>query len=171
MINKERTKNFIKKSKEIHDDKYDYLLVDYVNNRTKVKIICKEHGIFEQTPKGHLKNQGCPKCGIIKRSLSKTKTKDEFIKQSNNVHNYKYDYSLIDYKNIKTKIKIICLKHGIFEQRPSRHLLGDGCPKCSSNFKKTQDEFIIISKEIHGDKYNYSLVNYVNNSTKVKINC
>ena len=83
MINKERTKNFIKKSKEIHDNKYDYLLVDYVNNRTKVKIICKEHGIFEQTPKGHLKNQGCPKCGIIKRSLSKTKTKDEFIKQSN----------------------------------------------------------------------------------------
>ena len=70
-----KTKNFILKSKKIHGDAYDYSLVEYINCKKKVKIICKEHGIFEQTPNNHLKGQNCPIC---KKSL-KNKTQDEFL--------------------------------------------------------------------------------------------
>ena len=58
---------FIKRSREIHGDKYDYSKVDYVNNSTRVCIICPEHGEFWQTPYGHMKGQGCFKCGNYKK--------------------------------------------------------------------------------------------------------
>ena len=113
------TNKFIIESKNKHKDRYDYSLVNYNGAKSKVKIICKEHGIFEPTPSNHLNGVGCSKCAIDKIRL----TKNIFIERSNSSHNYKYDYSLIDYKNNYTKVKIICPKHGIFEQRP----------KCSLN--------------------------------------
>ena len=57
-------KQFEQKAKEIHGDKYDYSLSNYKNAKTKIKIICPEHGEFEQIPDAHLKGQGCPFCGI-----------------------------------------------------------------------------------------------------------
>ena len=63
------TNEFISRSKKIHSDKYDYSLVEYKNNVTKVKIICPIHGIFEQTPKSHIKGRGCPKCNSSKGEL------------------------------------------------------------------------------------------------------
>ena len=64
-------------------------------------------------------------------------TKQEFINKASKIHNNKYDYSNIEYKNISTKIKIICPIHGEFEQSPSKHLIGQGCPKCSGKYKPT----------------------------------
>jgi len=157
---------FIEKAKKLHGDKYDYSLVNYINGNINIKIICKEHGIFTQIPKSHLKGHGCSMCnGGIKL------TKDSFIKKSEKVHGNKYDYSLVEYKNAHTKVKIICKKHGIFTQIPNSHLMNHGCPKCYGNDKKTTDVFIKESKEIHGDKYEYSLVEYINTNTKVKIIC
>lgn len=46
--------NFIKKSKEIHGDKYDYSLVKYINAKWKVRIVCRIHGEFQQRIDGHL---------------------------------------------------------------------------------------------------------------------
>ena len=95
--------NFINKAKEIHGDKYDYSLVDYVNVKTKVKIICPIHGEFEKAPSNHLhktQQQGCILC-------SKTNL-NSFIQKANKIHNNKYDYNLVDYKNTTKKIKIIC---------------------------------------------------------------
>ena len=54
---------FIAKAREVHGDKYDYSKVEYVNNRTKVCIICPEDGEFFQLPGQHLKGHGCIKCG------------------------------------------------------------------------------------------------------------
>jgi len=158
---------FINKSKNIHGDKYDYSLVEYKNNRTKVKIICKEHGIFQQTPNSHLRGNRCPIChGNIKL------TNDTFIKNAKNIHGDKYDYSLVEYKNNRTKVKIICKEHGIFEQKPINHTVQkQGCPICHGNIKLTNDTFIKNAKNIHGDKYDYSLVEYKNSSTKIKIIC
>ena len=156
--------NFITKSKNIHGDKYDYSLVDYKNNKTKVKIICIPHGIFEQRPNDHLNGNGCPICANKYKP-----TTDEFVSKSKNIHGDKYDYSLVDYKNNKTKVKIICPTHGIFEQRPTNHLYGQSCPTCSNSL--TTEDFVNNSKNIHGDKYDYSLVQYKDYKTKVKIIC
>lgn len=58
---------FKNKSYKIHNNIYDYSLVEYINSYTKVKIICKEHGVFVQRPNNHLSGQGCPKCKIDKK--------------------------------------------------------------------------------------------------------
>lgn len=70
---------------------------------------------------------------------------DEFIKKSKEINGDKYDYSLVEYNGCKNKVKIICKKHGIFEQMPYKHLNGHGCPICSSshlenNVKNKLDE-------------------------------
>ncbi len=163
------TESFIEECKKIHKDKYNYSLTKYINSRTKIKIICYLHGIFEQLPNNHLKkHQICPKCSNEQRFL----TIKEFIEKSRLVHGNKYDYSLVDYKNNKTKVKIICSIHGIFEQISRNHLKGNGCPKCEITKRSSGiEEFIKKSEIIHYNKYDYSLVKYKNNYTKVKIIC
>jgi len=163
--NKKKTnEEFIDEANKIHINKYNYSLIEYNNNKTKIKIICSEHGIFEQAPINHLNGNGCPKC------VGKNKTNNDFIKKVKKFHGDKYDYSLVDYKNAKTKVKIICPIHGVFEQRPYSHMY-NGCPKCANNIKYTTEDFIKKAKKIHNNKYDYSLINYENNHTKVKIIC
>jgi len=148
--------------KKIHGDKYDYSKVVYIKNLKEVEIICKEHGSFWQTPSNHKLGSGCSKC---KRLSLK-----EVILRFKKIHGDKYDYSKVVYKNTNTKINIICPKHGNFLQFPYNHFL-KGCPKCSNNIIKTQDEHIYDFKKIHGDKYDYSKVVYKNTNTKINIIC
>jgi very-short-patch-repair endonuclease len=161
---------FIEKSIKIHGNKYNYDLVEYINTKIKVKIICGKHGIFEQTPSSHLTGRGCAPCGNTS-SLNIVIDKDSFIKESNKIHKNKYDYSLVNYKNTKTKVKIICPTHGIFEQQPNNHIFGKGCGRCGKTKKLNLDIFLLKSNEIHNFKYDYSLVNFINVKTKVKIKC
>ncbi len=129
--------DFIKKANSIHNNKYDYSLVEYVNNKTKVKIICHEHGIFEQRPDNHLNGQRCGEC-----HGTHLKTQDCFINECKGLHNNKYDYSLVEYVNAHTKVKIICHEHGIFERKPLILLRGYSCPLCNINISKGEN-FII----------------------------
>jgi len=122
--------NFIQKAKLIHENKYDYSKVNYINNHTKICIICTEHREFWQHPSSHLKGHSCPKCALIISSQKNQFNKNEIIKKANEIHNNKYDYSKINYIGIKNKIHIICPEHGEFWQRPDHHLNGSGCPKC-----------------------------------------
>nr|DAK04438.1 MAG TPA: restriction enzyme [Bacteriophage sp.] len=165
--------DFIKKAREIHGQKYDYSKVEYVNNKTKVCINCREHGEFWQVPSNHIQGNNCPECAKIARSDSRRLSKEDFIKKAREKHKDKYDYSKVNYVNCETKVCIICTEpeHGEFWQIPSSHLNGNGCPKCGGCYVQTKEEFIIKAKEIHGDKYDYSKVEYVNNKTKVCINC
>ena len=121
------TYTFIEKSNFIHKNKYDYSLVKYINNKTKVSIICKEHGIFEQKPNTHLCKAGCPKC------VGKNKSTEDFISESKLIHGELFDYSKTDYIGAKTKTIIICRIHGEFEQTPTNHLKGQGCPICKES--------------------------------------
>ena len=164
-ISSELTKTFIEKSKLKHNDIFDYSLVEYINSKTKVKIKCKEHGEFEQTPNNHLRGQKCPFCNGKSKSNS-----IEFIKLSKKINNDKYDYSLVEYINSKTKVRIICKEHGEFEQTPNKHLNGQGCAKCKGKFLD-KFEFIEKCKRVHGYKYDYSLVDYKNALDKVRIIC
>ena len=165
------TKEFIKRARQVHGDKYDYSKVEYVNNITKVIIICPEHGEFLQRPKVHTKGQGCPKCGKISMSNSLAKSIESFLEEAREVHGNKYDYSHVNYVNSRTKVAIICPEHGEFLQQPTQHLSGQGCPQCGGHAKLTTEEFIKKAREVHGEKYDYSKVKYVNNATKVAIIC
>lgn len=135
------TNDFIKRALEVHGDIYDYSLVNYENSKKKIKIRCLKHNIFEQLPNNHLNGKGCKMCNHERASDEKKKGRDQFIKEAIQVHGDKYDYSLVEYKNGKTKVKIICEKHDVFKQRPISHLNGHGCSKCrydffSENYKK-----------------------------------
>ena len=156
---------FIQKAKMIYGDKYDYSLAEYIHNEKKVKIICKDHGIFEKTPHSHISGkQGCKKC------TGKYKETEDFIKKAKSVHGDKYDYSLVEYKGSKNKINIICLVHGTFSQEANSHLIGNGCPSCAGK-NKTTDEFIKDVIKIHGEKYDYSKTLYTTAINNVIISC
>jgi hypothetical protein len=164
------TKLFIDRASIIHNNKYDYSLTNYISAKTKIKIICPEHGVFEQTPSDHSSGSGCPYCA------NKYQTTEKFISKATIIHNNKYDYSLVEYVNSISKIKIICPEHGVFEQTPNNHLRGRKCPICSHvNASKAKrlhlQEFIDRSAIIHNNKYDYSLVEYINIETKVQIIC
>ena len=178
MSGKLSKEEILRRFKEVHGDKYDYsLFTEYKNQNIKIKIICPKHGIFEQTPKMHFNKQGCYECFKEKLSKSQLISKEDFLKKAIEKYDSKFDYSLIDYKDYNTKIKIICPKHGVFEQTPKNHLLAIcGCYKCSkiSTSKKlssSTEEFIKKAKLIHGDKYDYSLVDYKRSFEKIKIIC
>lgn len=155
---------FIERSIEIHGEKYDYSRVHYVNNSTKVTIICKQHGEFLQQPNNHMVGHGCPKC------CGFSLTRNELIIVLHKIHNNKYDYSNLVWPNVNKKCDIICPEHGVFNQGVVEHKMGQGCPKCSKNFCDT-DFFIEKSLKIHGNKYDYSKVEYLNTKSKVKIIC
>jgi very-short-patch-repair endonuclease len=160
---------FVTKASIVHGNRYTYHLVEYLNNKTKVAITCQAHGEFLMTPHNHLGGKGCPKCSIYITG----KTKDNFIREASEVHGHKYDYSKVEYVNCRTKVTVVCQHHGDFEITPINHLSNrHGCNKCSLENKKMPiSEFIKKADEVHGHKYDYSKVEYVNCRTKVTVVC
>lgn len=154
------TEQFIQEAKQTHGDKYDYSKVRYVNNITKVCIICPEHGEFLQIPYMHLRGNGCPKCN--------KKTTEDFIQKAKKIHGDKYDYSKSMYVNCKTKICITCPIHGDFYQTPYNHLNGVGCIECYKEsqipftyeecYEKAKQYKFLLDFKIENEKmYNYAL--------------
>lgn len=148
---------FILKSTEIHGDKYDYSLVEYLNNSTKVKIKYNDV-IYEQLPSNHLKGFKCENI--------KTLTQDEFIKKSKDIHGDKYDYSLVHFKNVRGKIKLI-YNQEIYEQLAYAHLQGKSPEMLPC--KIINSDFIKRAKAIHGDIFDYSLVKCDGINNKIEI--
>jgi very-short-patch-repair endonuclease len=162
-----KTNCFISKANKIHGDRYDYSSVNYINAKTKINIICKEHGIFEQTPSNHLHHHNCQKCA----KNFKLDTLG-FIEKAKLIHNNIYDYSKVNYINADTQIIIICKIHGEFIQIPDFHINRKcGCPKCANNVKLDLLEFIDKSNQIHNNVYDYSKVEYINNRSPIIIIC
>ena len=124
---------FIQNANIIHNNRYDYTNVNYVNSITKVSIICKEHGIFEQDPAMHLHGTGCPVCAYIQRKESLTEDFSEFVQKVSNVHANVYKYLKIYYVGKIRYADIMCNKHGTFTQNTSNHIQGSICPKCANN--------------------------------------
>lgn len=161
---------FIKKATEKYGNKYIYDKVNYINGQTKVCIICPEHGEFYVRPADYLRGYSCPKCSNIKRIKNLSLTQDEVIRRFHKVHDDKYDYSLVEYVNYDTKVKIICPIHGIFEMTPSNHIRGQGCPKCKG-IHLTTKEIIDEFHKIHRDKYDYSKTVYNKMHEKITVIC
>ncbi|MEK6883296.1 MAG: DUF723 domain-containing protein, partial [Nanoarchaeota archaeon] len=177
--NKQRsnTEEFIKKAKEIHFNKYDYSKVNYIDNVTKIIIICPKHGDFDQQPNNHLFKKGCPKC--VPETLRKkfTRTQEDFIKMAIKKFGNKFDYSLVKYINSDTYIDIVCPIHGKFTVIPFEHLKKEtGCPKCGRancglKSRKGKEYFLKKCYEKHKDEYKYFLKDDVLNHDKVEIEC
>ena len=234
-ISKIPKNDIIDRFKLTHGDKYDYSKVIFKSTHKKIKIICKDHGVFEQSPKSHTNGSGCPDCYgvkkhttssflqalkekgywndeydysevsyvnakkpvilfnkltgthhkvntftllnrnskcVIQNAIDKT---DFFIKSAKLIHGDKYDYSLAKYVAGK-KIKIICSKHGVLSQSPSKHLNGSGCNNCGyetigNKLRTSIKELIEKFSSIHGDRYDYSEVDYINSKLNVNIIC
>lgn len=142
-LKKYSNEEIIEKFKKKHGEKYDYSLVEYFGMFKKVKILCKIHGIFEQTPKNHITGKGCGKC----RGLHQTNT--EIINRFQLIHDDLYDYLKTIYKNMKTKVIIICSKHGEFLQTPDTHLRGSGCPKCKNSKGESKIHKLLTDRKIN----------------------
>lgn len=171
-----KTSVFIKKSKNVHGDKYDYSRVEYNGSNTKVCIICSVHGEFHQLPSNHLSGKECLKCSYERRGENLTSSNQKFITKALKKHGDKYEYSKIKYVNAKIKVCIICPKHGEFYQLPSKHLYGNTCPKCADEIRnlnnlKTNIIFIEESKIKHNNLYCYDNVKYINAKTNISIIC
>ena len=170
------TENIIQRIVEVHGDKYDLSKLVYVNRRTKIEIICKEHGSWKTSTEQLFRGQGCPQCGLIVQGEKRRLSQEGFLSKCIDVHGNRYDYSKVNYQGMVRKVVISCSEHGYFEQTPSSHLNGSGCPQCGLNSqmdkrKLPKEDFISRSVKVHGNKYNYSNVNYINNSTEVEITC
>lgn len=179
-MSKIKPEEFVKKAALKHGGRYDYSQSVYLGTGENVTIICRIHGAFEQNASNHIRGGGCPKCFSDGRRKAGEKAFFECIKDMYTAEHY--DYSLVDYKNIDTDIKIVCPTHGIFTTTPYRHMNGVGCQKCAGpkyrellksteKSRLTKKEFLRRCIKAHGHKYDYSLVDYKNNLKKIKIIC
>lgn len=169
---------FIERAKLIHGDKYDYSKAVYELANNKVCIICKEHGDFYQSPSKHvLAKHGCPGCGIKKCSKAITVPFEEFVRRARNKHGNKYTYIEDSYVDYTSKVNVVCPTHGEFKINAVSHCItSTGCKKCGTEITQkkktiTNEDFIKRSKEIHGDKYDYSKTNYINGRLDITIIC
>lgn len=175
-MKKKTNKEFISESNLVHNFKYDYSLTDYSGVSKKVKIICPKHGSFIKIARDHLNGQGCTQCSKESKYNTIRLGNKEYIKRAKVIHGGKYDYSKVEYKTLKDYIKIICPTHGEFEQRADVHLKGEGCKKCylikrGDDSRLTIEDVVIKFKEIHGDKYDYSKVEYSSYKSNITIIC
>ena len=193
MPKKQTKEDFLVKALQMHGEKYDYSKVEYIDSKTKVTIICPEHGEFRLAPtvhtsirssRGETKPRGCPTCGdIIRRekvseaSRNRTKSKDEFVRDAYKVHGKRYDYTKSNYEGSHTKIIITCRENG------------QGCPECGLEIVRetgrkkrgipcirngkvwTQESFILECTKVHDGKYDYSRTIFTTTNNTIVAEC
>lgn len=173
---------FVERGNKKYEDAYDYSKVTFVSKKTPVVIGCVKHGEFMKAPSEHLnsKSGGCNACNhLATASLQKGThkyTKDNFIERCMITHRGRYSYSKTNYTHHTAPVTITCLEHGDFEQAPLSHIKGHGCWDCSRAQQKisrtyTTEEFIKRAQEVHGSRYDYSLVVYTKAQSKVRFLC
>lgn len=162
---------FAKRASLIHGDRFSYDKVNYVSTKTPVVITCRQHGDFTQRPDHHLdirRRGGCRKCYDESLLSKQSDVIDNFMK----IHGNVYGYDLVLYKGMRHKVTIVCNIHGEFLQTPSSHMSGSGCPFCAKEkLAKNPDDFIKSAVLIHGNRYDYSMVDYKSSGSYVKIVC
>lgn len=165
---------FIERATSIHKTKYDYSLITKENfngSSSYVEIICPIHGVFRQKAIDHTRGKGCRKCAFDKIRETKSMGKDYFISRAKAIYGNRFDFSKVVFVNVNTEVIITCPVHGDFLVKPRYFLRGYGCPKCDGFKKYNTDLFVKKAREIHGDKYDYSLVKYAKSNKKVEIIC
>jgi len=166
------TEDFVLRAREIHRDKYDYRKAVFISSAHKTEIICREHGIFLQSPNKHLGGRGCPKCADISKADQKRHNLEEVIAKFIRIHGDTYDYSRVNYTRAMDKVEIICKEHGSFWATPNHHISGTGCPECGKMkigeiHSPLKDKFMEDAKNKFNDKFVY--LEYTYRSVKLSM--
>ncbi len=157
---------WLERAMDVHGDRYDYSNSEYKGWDHKVEIICPIHDSFFQRGGSHIQGKGCAECGPARVSKAKRWTTERWIEKARDVHGEKYDYSFVHYDGSWEPVEIICPDHGVFFQKAAVHsTMGRGCPKCgrikqAASQTYTQEDFLRLARERHGDRYDYSLAKY-----------
>jgi hypothetical protein len=146
---------FIKRAETVHPGRFNYTKTKYVNMTTKVTVTCPKHGDFSISPikLTHAK-QGCPDCGAVFRGYQKNTAiarkksaeskkqafRKKFVERATRVHGDTYSYEDHGYVSGREKVRITCLKHGVFEQAVYHHLSGQGCPSCNTRKSAPEEQ-------------------------------
>src|SRR5882672_4650320 len=167
---------YIIRCRLVHQNRYDYSEVVLDGTANKIKIRCKEHGIFEQRASNHLQGSGCPRCAVDHRAFENRIASEAWVDRAKQNHTVEYDYSICLYTGSESSISIGCPKHGIFIQSAQHHARGGGCPKCAAEMKgqaktRTNDQFIQEAQLVHGGRYDYRFVDYRGHWEHVDIVC
>lgn len=160
---------FLERAAAAHGDRYDYSRVVYQGVQKPVEIICPVHGPFWQAPISHTQGRGCVACGAAQ--CVRRKDTAWFIARARERHGDRYDYSEAQYHNSQSLITIGCPTHGPFQQKAAYHLAGNGCAACAGLQPIDATTFLKRARACHGDRYDYSQVNYQGWSQPVTILC
>lgn len=168
---------FISKASTVHDNKFTYDKVNYVNSTTKVTITCPIHGDFEQSPPDHLSGYGCNQCALDQSADRYRMQLEDFVSRASLIHNNKFNYNKVEYVNNNTNVTITCPIHGNFEQSPASHLRGSDCPECAyqsrshARWGNHVEEWKSRSNAAHDGKFDYSGVVWSGYNSTVDIIC
>lgn len=162
---------YIRRARQIHGWKYDYSKADFNSPDNMITIICPKHGEFRQNKYNHINaGQGCPKCA--KEQLT-TGHETSFLQRAATKFGDRFDYSRVVFGKTEPdrKITVVCRKHGPFRVTTNNHLRTSfgGCRECE--LEERTVKFLRDARIVHGDKYDYSRVNFKNNNQKVEIIC
>lgn len=167
---------FISESKRKFGDAFSYDKSVYVGAHESIIITCKEYGDFETTPAEHLKS----KTGRTSKLNNKQFDDTYFLSKFTEKHKNLYSYTKTKNIHRHGSITCTCQKHGDFEIKTAYHLNGGGCPMCAKEnssaiardrHRYNKEKFVELASEIHGDRYNYDFVEYIDSHTKVGIVC
>lgn len=172
------TEEFISRAAAILGDNYNLSSVIYTSAKAPIQVICKTHSPFMTTPDAILAGKACPECAKAKRGeVERRRSAAEFASKVQEVHGDKYDCSNSAYVSYTTSLDVLCRAHQqIFTTKPRYILAGHGCPLCAreqtaSEATRTTAEFINIAKDIFGEIYDYSKVEYKHSREKVLLTC
>jgi len=157
----------------IHGNKYDYSKVSFITVVNRVKIVCPDHGEFDQQAYSHLRGNGCPRC--VKYNWVRMDM-DEFLSKAKVKFGDKFDYSTIKLNRATDEIKLTCPIHGEIITTGLKFLDSiHGCKKCARDASKNKaistEEFISRAAKIHDGKFDYSKSIYINRVSKIIITC
>lgn len=171
---------FLAKARAVHGDTYEYP-DPYTLSTDPLRIRCRTHGDFVQTPSGHIvQKQGCPKCALMRIAAKRQHSVDRTIQEFRAVHGDAYDYSKVVQVTAHEKIEIICPTHGSFWQARNSHKRGIGCPLCSTKSQQAynarrqtflQKNFVTLATNLHNGIFDYTNTKYECNTGTITMRC
>lgn len=152
--------------REMWGDRWDFSGTVFTTASGYFSAVCPEHGEFRQlTSKALSGTVGCDICSGRRIDLN------SFLSSSANLWGDRWDYSLVEFHDVRTEVTIICPSHGKFKQKPSLHLRGNvGCSRCSRQ-GMSSEEFVAEAKEVWGERWDFSKVEYQGAFQKVTVSC
>jgi very-short-patch-repair endonuclease len=170
---------FILRARDKHGDQFDYSNSRFAGFAKPIEVVCRRHGACTTTPQSHLANRagGCRKCREELVHLSRSLSTDKFIRRAKEIHGDRYDYHLVHSAGTRSRVVIVCPRHGSFRMKACRHLEGRGCRKCAferigSEQRLSFWDFVERVIEVHGaNQYEYELKDFVNLHSSIPIHC